>query len=154
RVSLPLEAGHKARPMLESPKLTPGTWLARARGAFAPVEEGGSVTSSEGRKRAFFLLFCSLIANGVGQTVMFAILPPLSKSLGLSEFQIGSIFAISATIWVFSSAFWGRRSDLWGRRPIILIGLASFGVSTFAFASVLSVALMHWTVPALTFVLL
>src|SRR5262249_59927892 len=28
------------------------------------------------------------------------------------------------------------------------------GVWTFAFASVLSVALMHWTVPALTFVLL
>lgn len=141
--------------MLDSPTPKPGSWLARARAVFAPVEEGGSVTSVEGRKRAFFLLFCSLIANGMGQTVMFAILPPLAKDLGLSEFEIGSIFAVSATIWVFSSPFWGRRSDLWGRRPIILIGLVAFGVSTLTFAMVLSAALMHWwTVPLLTFVLL
>src|SRR5437868_3738337 len=140
--------------MLESPTPPPGSWLAQARAAFAPVEEGGAVTGVEGRKRAFFLLFCSLIANGMGQTVMFAILPPLSKDLGLTEFQIGLIFAISATIWVFSSPFWGRRSDLWGRRPVILIGLAAFGVSTFAFATVLSVALLGWLGPLVTFVLL
>jgi MFS family permease len=140
--------------MLDSPTPSPGSWLARARAAFAPVEEGGSVTSSEGRTRAFFLLFCSLIANGMGQTVMFAILPPLAKDLGLGEFQIGSIFAVSATIWVFSSPFWGRRSDLWGRRPIILIGLVAFGVSTLTFAMVLSAALVHWTVPVVTFGLL
>ena len=152
--------------MLDSPTPTPGSWLARARASFAPVEDGGAVTGLEGRKRAFFLLFCSLIANGMGQTVMFAILPPLSKSIGLTElkigslftisteFQIGLIFAISATIWVFSSPFWGRRSDLWGRRPVILIGLAAFGVSTFAFATVLSIALLGWLGPIVTFVLL
>ena len=141
--------------MLDSPKMKPGSWLSQARAAFAPVEEGGAVTGLEGRKRAFFLLFCSLIANGMGQTVMFAILPPLSKSLGLTEFQIGSIFAVSATIWVFSSPFWGRRSDLWGRRPVILIGLAAFGVSTFTFATVLSAALLGWIGPPIvTFVLL
>ncbi len=129
-------------------------WLSRARAAFAPVEDGGSVTSLEGRRRAFFLLFCCLIANGIGQTLMFAILPPLARDLGLSEFQVGSIFAISATIWVLSSPFWGRRSDLWGRRPIILIGLLSFGVSTVGFASALSVGLMHWFTPMTVFALL
>ena len=129
-------------------------WLARARAAFAPVEEGGSVTGLEGRRRAFFLLFCSLIANGIGQTLMFAILPPLARDLGLSEFQVGSIFAISATIWVVSSPFWGRRSDLWGRRPIILIGLLSFGASTIGFATALSIGLTHWFVPTVTFVTL
>jgi len=129
-------------------------WLARARAAFAPVEEGGRVTSLEGRRRAFFLLFCCLIANGIGQTLMFAILPPLARDLGLSEFQVGSIFAISATIWVLSSPFWGRRSDLWGRRPIILIGLLSFGASTVGFASALSVGLMHWFTPMTVFALL
>ncbi|MBI1212807.1 MAG: MFS transporter [Alphaproteobacteria bacterium] len=140
--------------MLDTPKKTSGSWLAQARAAFAPAEEGAAVTSNEGRKRAFFLLFCCLIANGVGQTLMFAILPPLAKDLGISEFQVGSIFAVSATVWVLSSPFWGRRSDLWGRRPIILIGLAAFGVSTFAFASVLGIGLARWTVPAVTFVLL
>src|SRR5258706_7324114 len=129
-------------------------WLSRARAAFAPAEDGGSVTSLEGRRRAFFLLFCCLIANGIGQTLMFAILPPLARDLGLSEFQVGSIFAISATIWVLSSPFWGRRSDLWGRRPIILIGLLSFGASTVGFASALSVGLMHWFTPMTVFALL
>jgi len=152
--------------MLESPTPSPGSWLARARAAFAPVEDGGAVTGVEGRKRAFFLLFCSLIANGMGQTVMFAILPPLAKDIGLTKLHIGSIFAIStelqigliftvsATIWVFSSPFWGRRSDLWGRRPVILIGLIAFGVSTLTFATALSAALLHWTAPLVTFVLL
>ena len=84
--------------MLDSPQkplLNPPAWLTRARASFAPIEEGGRVTNAEGRRRAFFLLFCCLIANGVGQTLMFAILPPLAKDLGLSEFQVGSIFAIS-----------------------------------------------------------
>ena len=100
------------------------------------------------------LLFLCLIANGVGQTLMFAILPPLARDLGLSEFQVGSIFAVSATIWVFSSAFWGARSDVWGRRPVILIGLAAFGISTLAFASVLLFGLWGLIAPMTTYVLL
>ena len=140
--------------MADSEQTTAKSWLVRARAAFAPVQEDASVTSVEGRKRAFFLLFCCLIANGIGQTLMFAILPPLARDLGLSEFAVGSIFAVSATIWVLTSPFWGRRSDLWGRRPIILIGLASFGLSTFGFATALYVGLQHWFVPTTIFVLL
>ena len=85
---------------------------------------------------------------------MFAILPPLARDLGLSEFGVGSIFAISATIWVFSSAFWGARSDVMGRRPVILIGLAAFAISTFSFASVLQFGLWGMLTPLATWVLL
>jgi len=132
------------------PKLN---WLERARASFAPEQEGGG-TTDEGRKRAITLLFVCLIANGLGQTLMFAILPPLARDLGLSEFQVGSIFAVSATIWVFSSAFWGVRSDYWGRRPVILIGLAAFGVSTMGFASVMQFGLWGLTAPMATYALL
>lgn len=128
-------------------------WLERARAAFAPEQEGGG-TTDQGRKRAIALLFCCLIANGLGQTLMFAILPPLARDLGLSEFGVGSIFAISATIWVFSSAFWGARSDIMGRRPVILIGLAAFAISTFSFASVLQFGLWGMLTPLATWVLL
>jgi MFS family permease len=127
-------------------------WLERARAAFAPEEHG--TTSAKGRHRAIMLLFACLIANGVGQTLMFAILPPLARDLGLSEFQVGSIFAVSATLWVFASAFWGARSDYWGRRPVILIGLVAFGVSTLAFASVMEFGLMGVIAPMTTYVLL
>jgi MFS family permease len=128
-------------------------WLQRLRESFAPEEEGGA-TTPEGRKRAMALLFTCLIANGLGQTLMFAILPPLASELRLTEFQIGSIFAVSATLWVFSSAYWGARSDIWGRRPIILVGVAAFGVSTMAFATVLQIGLWGWLAPMTVFALL
>ncbi len=136
--------------------LTPSpktSWVERLRTAFAPEETDGS-TTEQGRRRAIMLLFVCLIANGLGQTLMFAILPPLARDLGLSEFQVGSIFAVSATIWVFSSAYWGVRSDYWGRRPVILIGLAAFGVSTVGFASVMQFGLWGLTTPIITYALL
>ena len=138
---------------MQDPSLKPLSWLDRARAAFAPEAVDG-VTSEAGRRRAIVLLFLCLIANGLGQTLMFAILPPLARDLGLSEFQVGSIFAVSATIWVFSSAFWGARSDHWGRRPIILIGLLAFGVSTLGFASVMLFGLWGLTAPFVTYLLL
>lgn len=129
------------------------SWLEKARASFAPEESSGA-TTEQGRRRAIMLLFVCLIANGLGQTLMFAILPPLARDLGLSEFQVGSIFAVSATIWVFSSAYWGVRSDYWGRRPVILIGLAAFGVSTVGFASVMQFGLWGLTTPIVTYALL
>jgi MFS family permease len=140
---------------MQAPDPSPSklNWLERARASFAPEEEGGG-TTDEGRKRAITLLFVCLIANGLGQTLMFAILPPLARDLGLSEFQVGSIFAVSATIWVFSSAYWGVRSDYWGRRPVILIGLAAFGISTLGFASVMLFGLWGLTAPMVTYALL
>lgn len=98
----------------------------------APVR---ATTSSE-RRRAFTILFFSLMCTGAGQSVMFAILPSLARQLGLSEFQASLPFVVSATIWVFTSGFWGEKSDHWGRKPIILLGLSAFGVSFGLFAIV------------------
>jgi MFS family permease len=126
---------------MKLPELPKEGWLERLRQSFAPEEPGTGMTTELGRKRAIALLFVCLIGNGIGQTLMFAILPPLARDLGLSEFQVGSIFAVSATIWVFSSAYWGAKSDRMGRRPVILIGLAAFGISTLSFASVMSFGL-------------
>lgn len=129
-------------------------WLARLRASFAPEEADTGMTTEKGRKRAIALLFVCLIGNGLGQTLMFAILPPLARDLGLSEFQVGSIFAVSASIWVFSSAYWGARSDVWGRRPVILIGLAAFGISTISFAGVMMFGLWGLLSPMATYVLM
>jgi len=94
-----------------------------------------ATTHSE-RRRAFTILFVSLLCMGAGQSVMFAILPSLARQLGLSEFQASLPFVVSATIWVFSSGFWGEKSDHWGRKPVILLGLAAFGISFALFAAV------------------
>jgi MFS family permease len=75
------------------------------------------------------ILFVSLVGVGIGQSMLFAVLPPVARELGVSPVQIASIFATSATIWVFASPWWGRRSDRVGRRPVMLIGLLGYACS-------------------------
>ncbi len=81
------------------------------------------------RPRGFRILFVCLVCIGLGQSMLFAILPPAARELGISPVQISIIFATSASFWIFVSPWWGRQSDVWGRRPVILIGLLGFGLS-------------------------
>ncbi len=92
-------------------------------------------------RRAFRILFSSLVCLGMGQSMLFAILPPAATEIGLSPFQVSIIFATSASLWVFMSPRWGRRSDVWGRRPVILIGLLGFGASMALLATMIQVGL-------------
>lgn len=118
-----------------------------------PEETARTITTPAQRRRAFGILFVSIMCLGMGQTVMFAVFPQIARGmLGLSEMQTSLIFSLSAFIWVFTSPYWGRRSDVLGRRPVILIGMAGFGVSIFLFAlacgagihHVLPIAIVYW----------
>jgi MFS family permease len=102
------------------------------------------ITTREERRRAFGILFVSLLCMGAGQTVLFNILPPLSRQLHLSAVQTTSVFAVSAAIWVVTATYWGRISDHWGRKPVMLLGLLSFAASFALFASVMLGGLEHW----------
>ncbi len=95
-------------------------------------------TTPQARRRGMILLFVCLMAIGMGQSLFFAIFPPVARDLGLTEVQVSTIFTLSAVLWVFMSPFWGRRSDMWGRKPVILIGLAGFGISTGGFGILLA----------------
>lgn len=111
------------------------------------AHEFASVTTPAERRRAFAILFVSLVCMGAGQTVLFNVLPPLSRQLGLSTVQTTSIFAVSAAVWVVTSTYWGRKSDRWGRKPVMLLGLLAFAASFALFASVMLGGLQHW-IPA------
>lgn len=115
--------------------------LARGAGGDPHEHPHYALTTPVERKRALIILFCSLMCVGAGQSVLFAILPPISRKLGISPFQVTSIFAVSALIWVFSSPYWGERSDRVGRKPIMLMGLIAFAVSFGSFASVMLLGL-------------
>jgi MFS family permease len=80
----------------------------------------------------------------MGQSMLFSILPPAARDIGLTPFQISTIFATSAGIWVFVSPWWGRRSDVWGRRPVILAGLLGYALSMALVATTIVVGRAGW----------
>ena len=92
-------------------------------------------------RRAFQLLFVCLLCIGIGQSMLFSILPPAARSIGITPFQVSTIFATSASLWVFISPMWGRRSDLSGRRMIILIGLLGYALSMTLLATVIEIGI-------------
>jgi len=97
-----------------------------------------------GTRKSFLILFASLICIGIGQTLVFAVLPPAARNLGLSEVQVGTIFTVSAVLWMVMAPFWGRRSDKVGRRPMILLGLSGYALSMTGFAISLQLGLVGW----------
>ncbi|MBI1364496.1 MAG: MFS transporter [Alphaproteobacteria bacterium] len=93
------------------------------------------------RRLAIALLLAGVACLGMGQTIVFAVLPPLARRLGLADFQVAAIFMLSAMFWVALAPRWGRRSDQAGRKPFILTGLLGFAVSTALFATSIKLGL-------------
>lgn len=94
------------------------------------------------RRGAFRLLFFALLAVGAGNTMLVsAILPPLSRDLGLPDWMAGAIFSLSAAVWTVTSSFWGRKSNEWGRRPVAAMGMLGFSVSMLLFGTFAALAM-------------
>ncbi|MFT4654517.1 MAG: MFS family permease [Patiriisocius sp.] len=91
---------------------------------------------------------------GFAQTVLFAILAPLGREVGLVEVQIGAIISSSSLTLFLVSPLWGRASDVWGRRKILLVGLFGYSAGTMMFAGVFQMALLGYLVPLTALVLL
>ena len=91
-------------------------------------------------------LLASLVIVGMGFSVLFPVLAPLGREMGLQEFQITTIIACSSLMVFLASPFWGRLSDRWGRKRVMLIGLFGFTGGTVLFNSVLTAGLEGWLV--------
>jgi MFS family permease len=83
------------------------------------------------------VLVAGLLCMGMGQTMLFATMPPAARDLQLSELQVGLIITVSAFFFMISTPVWGRLADSWGRRPTFVFGLLSYGVTTLAFTLML-----------------
>jgi len=94
-------------------------------------------TTPRERRIGFAALVAATACLGMGQTIVFAVLPPLAREIGFADAQVGAIFMLSAVFWVTLAPLWGRRSDEWGRKPCVLIGLSGFVVSMILFATAL-----------------
>ena len=100
--------------------------------------------------KTYWILYLAMMTVGMGQTVIFAVIPMLGRELGLQhlvfsipvlgveyqlkELAITILSSITALTFSVMSPFWGRMSDRIGRKPIILIGLLgnAFGMVLFA----------------------
>jgi MFS family permease len=87
-------------------------------------------------------LLASLVSVGMGFTVLFPVLAPLGREIGLSEFQITAIIATSSLTVFLASPIWGRLSDAWGRKRVMLVGLFGFSAGTVLFNAMLYVGLV------------
>ena len=87
------------------------------------------------------LLLAAVLIVGAGQTVVFAVVPPISRSIGLTEVESSLIFTASAAAILLTSQLWGRLSDKFGRLPVVLFGLTCYGILLAALAYILTMGL-------------
>lgn len=74
------------------------------------------------------LLFLSLFNSILGLSILFPILAPLGRQLGLSESEIGLTSTSYALAQFVAAPFWGRLSEKRGRKPVLLLGVIGFGL--------------------------
>jgi MFS family permease len=95
-------------------------------------------------------LYLSMLALGMGQTLIYTIIPVLGRELQLQELVvrlpfdlswqprellITSLSALTAFIVAQTMPRWGQASDRLGRRNVMLLGLGGYIVGALVFAS-------------------
>lgn len=75
------------------------------------------------------LVLGSVFVIFLGQMTLNPIIAPLSREVGLAEWQVGVTISTAATMVVLTSQSWGRRSQSWGRKPVLV---AAFALGTAA----------------------
>lgn len=88
-----------------------------------------------------FILAGGVVIYAIGQSLLFIIVAPLARSIGLTELQFGVTFSLANISLIFAAPFWGRKSDSIGRKPVFIIGLFGSGIGTLALAYSLNLGL-------------
>ncbi|MDN6304501.1 MAG: MFS transporter [Corynebacterium sp.] len=72
----------------------------------------------------------------LAQMTLNPIIAPLSREVGLAEWQVGVTISAAALMLVTTSQLWGRRSQSWGRKPVLVAALVFGALTTALFALV------------------
>lgn len=89
------------------------------------------------RRVALGSIVACLTIIGLGHSLLFTVLPPVGRSLGLTEVQIGSVVSLAAILGVLTGPFWGRMCDRVGRKKMLLFGMVGYVVTTLGMAVIL-----------------
>ena len=60
----------------------------------------------------------------LGQTTLNPVIAPLSRDIGLAEWQVGVTISVAASMVVLASQFWGRRSQSWGSKSVLVAAMS------------------------------
>jgi MFS family permease len=81
-----------------------------------------------------FMLAGGVVIFAIGQSLLFIVVAPMARSIGLSEFEFGLTFSLANISLIFAGPFWGKKSDVIGRKPVFIIGLFGSGIGTLLMA--------------------
>ncbi len=88
-----------------------------------------------GRRAVIYpVLVSGLVIFAMGQSILFAVLGPLARKLGLSELHVGALVSVTALVIGLASPWWGRFGDRSGRRLVMVLGLVAYSVSMVLFS--------------------
>lgn len=82
------------------------------------------------------LLFLSLFNSILGLSILFPVIGPLGRDLGLDEVEIGLLSTSYSLMQLFFAPIWGRASETRGRKPILLVGILGFAGGFLCFGMV------------------
>ncbi|NLC38985.1 MAG: MFS transporter, partial [Clostridia bacterium] len=86
------------------------------------------------RSRALVVVALTIFVDAFIYGIIVPVLPLYTKTLGLSSFQLGLIFAAYSAALLLLSVPFGIISDRFGRKNIMIFGMAALAVTTVAFA--------------------
>lgn len=84
-----------------------------------------------------FILAGGVVIFAIGQSLLFIIVAPMARSIGLTETQFGLVFSLANVSLIFAAPFWGRKSDAIGRKPVFITGLIGSAIGTLLMATTL-----------------
>lgn len=82
------------------------------------------------------LVLSAVFLAFLAQMTLNPIIAPLSREVGLAEWQVGLTISTAAIMVVSTSQFWGRRSQSLGRKPVLAAAFALAVTATGLFALV------------------
>jgi MFS family permease len=107
------------------------------------ITQSSSVPSSRAFRISAALVTLAMVAYGMGQTVVYTIVPPLARGLSLNEIQIGLMTSCAAVCAVIAAPLWGRVSDRVGRGLVIAICIVLYSLTNVMFTLVLQAGTQH-----------
>ncbi|MBX3705284.1 MAG: MFS transporter [Pseudomonadales bacterium] len=93
------------------------------------------------RRRQLAVLVFGLVTTSMANTVLFTVLGPLAREIGLTEIHVGIIVSATGLTFLLSAALWGRLSDRWGRKPVYIVGVCAYALGGAVFARLLGLGL-------------